>query len=168
MSLSDGATLFGFAGVAANLTWPMMRQRRHLLVGQVIACALMLIHFELLGAHTGAIVMLVAGLQAALAIPLGTSTHIKRVYLASLLLTPVVCYLTWQGPASFFSSLALGIVCIANFQMNQVMQRTILITAIFAWMVHNLMVHSIPGLISNILALSVSAYMMRKVHLSHR
>ncbi len=146
----------------------MMQQRRHLLAGQVVACALMLIHFELLSAHTGALVMLVAGVQAALAIPLGTSTHIKRVYLASLLLTPVVCYVTWQGPQSFFSSLALGVVCIANFQLNQVIQRTMLITAIFTWMVHNLMVHSVPGLISNCLALCVSAYMLRKVHLSRR
>ena len=168
MSLSDGATLFGFAGVAANMAWPMMRQRRHLLGGQVLACTLMLIHFELLSAHTGALVMLVAGVQAALAIPLGDSIQIKRIYLASLLLTPVVCYVTWQGPQSIFSSLALGIVCIANFQMNQITQRAMLITAIFAWIAHNLIVHSIPGLISNTLALCISAYMLRKMHLSNR
>jgi hypothetical protein len=168
MSLSNGATLFGVAGIVANLTWPLMRQRRQLLAWQVVACLLMLIHFELLSAHTGALVMLVAGLQAALAIPLGASNRIKHIYLGALLLTPFVCYVTWQGSQSLFSSLALGIVCIANFQLNQVTQRAMLILAIFAWMAHNLLVQSVPALISNVLALGISAYMLHKVYSTSR
>ncbi len=154
------ATIFGYAGVAANLCWPLMRQRSFLLAGQVIACLLMLIHFTLLGAHTGAAIMGVAGVQASLAIPLGLSPKFKYIYLGSLLLTPIVCYFTWQGYQSIYSSLALAIVCVANFQLNQVHQRSILITAIFAWAVHNLMVGSIPGLVSNTLAFIISAYML--------
>ncbi len=156
------ATAFGVAGVAANITWPLMKQRRTLLAWQVLACALMGVHFGLLGARTGALVMLVAGSQAALAIPLGNSPRFKRIYLASLVLTPITCYLTWQGPQSVFSSLALALVCIANFQLNQVRQRALLITAIFAWVAHNIMVASIPGLISNALAFMVSAHMLRQ------
>ena len=168
MSLSDGATLFGVAGIVANLTWPLMRQRRQLLAWQVVACVLMLIHFELLSAHTGALVMLVAGLQAALASPLRTSNRIKHIYLGSLLLTPIVGYVTWQGPQSLFSSLALGIVCIANFQLNQMTQRAMLILAIFAWMAHNVLVQSVPALISNVLALGISTYMLFKVYSASR
>jgi hypothetical protein len=54
------------------------------------------IHFELLSAYTSALVVLVAGLQATLAILLGTSNHIQHIYLCSLLLTPIVCYVAWQ------------------------------------------------------------------------
>jgi hypothetical protein len=154
------ATIFGYAGVAANLCWPLMRQRTYLLAGQVIACMLMLIHFVLLGANTGAAIMGVAGVQASLAIPLGFSPKFKYIYLLSLLLTPVVCFFTWQGYQSIFSSLALAIVCVANFQLNQVHQRAILITAIFAWAVHNFMVGSTPGLVSNTLAFIISTYML--------
>ena len=158
------ASAFGFAGVAANLTWPLMRNRSALLTWQVVACVLMLTHFELIAAHTGALVMFVAGVQAALAIPLGRSTRFKFIYLGSLALTPVACILSWQGPQSAFSSLALAIVCIANFQLNQVHQRALLITAIFAWAVHNVMVGSVPGLVSNALAFCVSLVMLFRVY----
>jgi hypothetical protein len=153
-------TAFGFSGVIANICWPLMRERRHLLAGQVIACALMLTHFALLGAHTGATIMGVAGIQAALAIPLERKPRFKYLYLASLALTPVVCIATWQGPQSAFSSLALAIVCVANFQLNQVRQRALLVTAIVAWFAHNLMVVSVPGIVSNVLAFVVSTRML--------
>jgi hypothetical protein len=67
--IGDWASFFGYAGVAANIGWLVMPRRKYLLGGQVVACVLMFVHFALLSAYTGAIVMLVAGLQAALAIP---------------------------------------------------------------------------------------------------
>lgn len=160
INIETTATIFGYAGVLANLCWPLMKSRQYLLAGQVLACCFMFIHFILLGAYTGAAVMGVAGFQAALAIPLGLNPNFKRIYIASFLLTPLVCFATWQGAQSVFSSLALAIVCVANFQLNQVHQRTLLITAIFAWFAHNIMVGSVPGLISNALAFVVSAYML--------
>lgn len=162
------ATAFGYAGVLANLVWPLMRHRPALLGGQVVACILMGVHFELLAAHTGACIMLVAGIQAALAVPLGLFPRFKFIYLGSLVLTPVVCFLSWQGPPSVFSSLALAIVCIANFQLNALYQRAWLITAIFAWAAHNLMVGSMPGLLSNTLAFCVSALMLFRLYRSPR
>lgn len=162
------ATVFGFSGVAANLVWPLMRNRSTLLSWQAVACVLMLVHFELLAAHTGALIMLVAGVQAALAIPLGRSPQFKFIYCGSLLLTPLVCYWSWQGPQSAFSSLALAIVCVANFQLNQVHQRALLLAGIFAWVGHNIMVGSIPGLVSNTLAFCVSAYMLFHVYRSQK
>lgn len=160
------ASAFGFCGVAANLVWPLMKTRTLLLRGQVVACALMLAHFLLLGANTGAAIMGVAGLQATLAIPLGTAPGFRRIYLASLALTPLVCIATWQGPPSVFSSLALAIVCVANLQLDPLRQRALLIAAIFAWVGHNLMVHSVPGLVSNGLAFGVSAFMLLRLRRS--
>jgi Bacterial inner membrane protein len=160
IDLTDPAMIFGFAGVLANFCWPMMRKRTYLLAGQVIACCFMFAHFALLGAYTGAAIMGVAGFQAALAIPLGKNPKFKLIYLASLLLTPVVCYTTWQGVQSVFSSLALAIVCIANFQLNEVHQRALLITAIFAWFAHNLVIGSVPGIVSNALAFAISSRML--------
>ena len=120
----------------------------------------MLTHFLLLGANTGAAIMGVAGIQAALAIPLERKPRFRYAYLASLVLTPIVCVATWQGPQSAFSSLALAIVCVANFQLNQVRQRALLITAIVAWFAHNAWVDSVPGLTSNVLSFIVSTRML--------
>ncbi len=161
------ASTFGYAGVIANLVWPTFTKRTYMLAGQVIACLLMVIHFALLGANSGAWIMGIAGAQALLAIPLGQNPKFKRIYLASLTLTPIVCLMTWQGPQSVYSSLALAIVCIANYQLNQLYHRLWLIAAIFAWLAHNTCIASTPALISNTLALAISAWMLFKTWRSH-
>ena len=152
------ATVLGIMGVIVNTCWPLIRERRFLLSGQILACIFMGLHFSLLSAYTGAVVMAVAGMQAFLAIPLESHPKFKSVYLASLLLTPLVCWYTWQGYPSIFSSLALVFFCIGNLQVNTKHLRIFLILCIFAWVGHNILVASYPALLSNILALSTSIY----------
>lgn len=150
------STLFGMLGVIANTLWPLIKQRRFLLIGQIIACILMLIHFGLLGAYTGAAIMLVAGLQATLAIPLENHPRFKTIYLLSILFTPLVCWFTWQGYSSVFSSLALVFFCIGNLQINTKYLRIFLILCLLSWVGHNVIISSYPALISNMLALFTS------------
>ena len=157
------ANALGYAGVLTNLIWPTPTQRTHMLAGQVTACMLMLTHFALLNAYSGAWIMGTAGLQALLAIPLGQSPKFKTLYLLSLPLTPVICVLTWQGPQSVFSSLALVLVCMANMQLSPIRQRLWLVTAIFAWITHKLLIASTPALISNALSLGISTWMLIKI-----
>jgi len=152
------STAFGILGVIANTLWPLIKQRKFLLLGQIVACIFMGIHFSLLNAYTGATVMAVAGLQAARAIPLETHPKFKVVYLTSLLLTPLVCWYTWHGFPSVFSSLALILFCVGNLQVNTKYLRLFLILCIFGWVGHNVLVDSYPALVSNFLALSTSIY----------
>ncbi len=168
MTTQDIAAGFGYAGVIANVLWPLMRSRTRLLAGQVVACILMLTHFYLLGATSGSAVMAVAGFQAFLAIPLGRHQRFRYIYVASLILTPAVCLATWLGPQSIFSSIAMAVFSFANFQLNQVRQRALLIVVILAWYVHNFMVWSVPGLVSNTLALLVSVRMFAIVYRASR
>ena len=152
------ATVLGFMGVITNASWPLIRERRFLLSGQIVACIFMGLHFSLINAYTGAVVMAVAGVQALLAIPLESHPKFKSVYLASLLLTPLVCWYTWQGYSSIFSSLALTLFCIGNLQVNARHMRILLILCIFSWVGHNVLVSSYPALLSNSLALLTSIY----------
>lgn len=154
----DIATTFGVLGVFANTLWPLIKPRKLMLMGQVLACALMGIHFSLLGASTGAMVLLVAGIQALLAVPLESHPKFKKVYLLSLLLTPFVCWYSWQGIPSIFSSLALLFFCIGNLQVGTKSMRIFLILCIFGWIGHNLLIGSYPALVSNGLALITSTY----------
>ena len=154
----DIATVFGALGVVTNTLWPLIKQRKFLLLGQILACIFMGTHFILLGAYTGASVMMVAGIQAALAIPLEAHPKFKSVYLVSLIFTPLVCWLTWQGFPTVFSSLALMFFCIGNLQVNTKYLRIFLILCIFGWVGHNWLVSSYPALISNFLALMTSTY----------
>lgn len=154
----DIATNFGILGVFANTIWPLIKNRQLFLMGQFVACALMGIHFALLGATTGAIVVFVAGIQVLLAVPLESHPKFKTVYLLSLLLTPLVCWYSWQGIPSIFSSLALLFFCIGNLQVRAKNMRIFLILCIFGWIGHNLLIGSYPALVSNGLALITSIY----------
>jgi hypothetical protein len=152
------STVFGALGVIANALWPLIKHRRFLLFGQVVACIFMFVHFWLLGAHTGAVVMAAAGLQATLAIPLEAHPRFKSVYFVSLLLTPLVSWFTWHGLPSFFSTCALIFFCMGNLQINTKRLRILLLCCLFCWVGHNLLISSYPALVSNFLALCTSIY----------
>lgn len=156
------STVFGTLGIIANVLWPLIKRRRFLLFGQVVACIFMFSHFLLLGAHTGAAVMAVAGIQAALAIPLETHPKFKSAYLVSLLLTPLVSWFTWHGLPSVFSTFALAFFCIGNLQINTKRLRTLLLCCLFCWVGHNLLISSYPALVSNFLALCTSIYALAR------
>lgn len=152
------ATCFGIAGLIANTVWPLITIRRYLLTGQIIACGLMFTHFYLLGANTGAMVMLVAGSQALLALPLEKYPKFTYVYISSMLITPWLCWYSWSGYPSLLSSAALTIYCVANLHTQVRSIKSYLALCILCWFGHNYMVHSIPGMISNVLALSTLSY----------
>lgn len=154
----DLATVFGILGVIANATWPIIKHRKFLLCGQVIACVFMFAHFWLLGAYTGAAVMATAGVQAGLAIPLETHPKFKSVYFVSLLLTPFVSWLSWHGLSSVFSTFALVFFCIGNLQINTKHLRILLLFCLFCWIGHNLSISSYPALVSNLFAFCTSIY----------
>lgn len=152
------STALGVVGVCANVAWPLIKQRRFLLCGQIIACLFMGVHFWMLGGYTGAAMMAAAGVQAALAIPLEKHPNFKSIYLASLLLTPVVAWLSWHGWPSIFSSLALAFFCVGNLQVNTKRLRILLLCCLLCWVGHNLLIESCPALVSNFLAFCTSAY----------
>ena len=164
----DLSTVFGIFGVVANASWPLIKQRNLLLSGQVLACIFMFAHFWLLGAHTGATVMAVAGIQAALAIPLEAHPKYKSVYLASLLLTPLVALLSWHGLPSIFSTLALVFFCIGNLQINTKRLRIFLLFCLFCWVGHNLLISSHPALVSNFIAFSTSVYGLLREYMPNK
>jgi hypothetical protein len=118
----------------------------------------MFAHFWLLGAYTGAAVMAAAGIQAALAIPLESHPKFKSIYLASLLLTPFVAWLSWHGLPSVFSTLALVFFCYGNLQINIKRLRILLLCCLFCWVGHNLLIESYLALASNFIALCTSVY----------
>lgn len=152
------STVFGISGVVANASWPLIKHRKFILCGQVLACILMFTHFWLLGAYTGAAVMAAAGAQAVLAIPLESHPNFKSVYLASILLTPLVAWLSWHGLPSIFSTLALVFFCIGNLQINTKRLRILLLFCLFSWVGHNLLILSYPALASNFIAFCTSIY----------
>jgi len=164
----EPSTILGTLGLVTNATWPLFKIRRHILIGQIFACIFMMLHFVLLGAETGAVIMLVAGLQATLAIPLEKNNKFKDIYIFSMLLVPLISWYTWHGLASVFSSAALLLFCFGNLQSKLVNMRVLLLLCIVAWVGHNILMGSIPGLLSNFLAMSTSLYALYNLQASNK
>jgi len=164
----ETSTILGVFGLATNAMWPLCKVRKHILLGQILACSFMMLHFVLLNAETGAAIMLVAGIQAALAIPLEKNAKFKNIYIISMLLVPLISWYTWHGFPSIFSSTALLLFCLGNLQTNLINMRVLLLLCIVAWVGHNALIGSIPGLMSNFIALSTSLYALYNLQASNK
>ena len=103
------ANLLGACGILGNFAWPLFRRRESMLAAQATACAFFTAHFLLIGANTGAVMTTFAGVQAILAIPLGTRPGFRAVYLLTLPITAAGLALTWHGLPSLFAALGLAL-----------------------------------------------------------
>ncbi|MFA7332051.1 MAG: YgjV family protein [Candidatus Delongbacteria bacterium] len=159
MNLADTppiAMLLGLTGVALNLLWPLLRGRRKMLVLQALSGLCFLLHYALIEAWTGSLMNGLATLQALAAIPLGTRPGFRVAYLLTLPAIALGLALTWMGWPSVFASLGMAGISLGRYQTRVLPFRLILLLTIPFWTGHNLLVGSLPGLLSDALV-SVSS-----------
>lgn len=145
------ALLLGLTGVALNLAWPLLRGRRLMLWVQAVSGLCFLLHYALIGALTGSLMNGLALLQALAAIPLGTRPGFRVAYLLTLPAIALGLALTWNGWPSVFASLGMAGISLGRYQTRILPFRVILLLTIPFWTGHNLLVHSLPGLLSDAL-----------------
>lgn len=154
------ANLLGAGGILANFAWPLFRRRESMLAAQATGCAFFTAHFLLIGAMTGAVMTTFAGLQALLAIPLGTRPGFRVVYLLTLPLTAAALVVTWHGLPSLFSAIGLTLTSLGRYQVIVTRFRTLILASIPAWTVHNFLVGSVPGLLSDAFTLASGGWVL--------
>jgi Bacterial inner membrane protein len=152
------ASIIGYLGVATNTVWPFFRTRAVMLSLQALGAFLFAVHFGLLGANTAMLLMVAAGLQALVAIPLEDRPGFRRIYLATLPVIAVLMMLSWQGLASLFAALGMATISLGRYQVNLIHFRILLVGCVPFWTVHNVMVWSVPGLISDALTISTGLW----------
>ena len=135
-----------------------------MLAAQATACAFFTAHFLLIGATTGAVMTTLAGLQATLAIPLGTRPGFRVVYLMTLPFTAVAVVLTWHGLPSVFAAVGLTLTSLGRYQLGVLRFRALILTSIPAWSLHNVLVGSVPGLCSDALTLCSGGWMLLRTY----
>lgn len=99
--------------------------------------------------------------QAILAIPLGSRPVFRIAYLGTLPLIAIALGLTWSGAPSAFAAAGFALITLGRYQISPIRFRGFLLLAIPCWMLHNVSVHSVPGLIADSFALATSAWMLR-------
>lgn len=145
------ALSLGLSGVALNVLWPQMKSRGGMLVVQAISGLCFLSHYALIGALTGSLMNLLATLQALAAIPLGTRPGFRVIYLLTLPAIALGLALSWTGLPSVMAALGMAGISLGRYQLRVLRFRTILMVTIPFWVAHNLLVGSLPGLMSDTL-----------------
>lgn len=152
--------VLGLTGVAFNIGWPFFRGRSAMLWAQAAGCFAFALHFLLLGADTGSLMSMLAGVQAVLAIPLGRDPRFRVSYLAMLPVIAVAMALTWMGTPSAFAAVAMAVTSVGRYQTGEVRFRMLMLACVPFWSGHNILVGSIPGLLSDALSFSAGAWML--------
>jgi hypothetical protein len=150
------ATLLGLGGVALNCVWPLLQGRRAMLAVQALSGSCFVAHYALLGAPTGSLMNALAVLQAVVAIPLGARPGFRRLYLLTLPLVALGLALSWRGWPSLCAALAMATTSVGRYQTRVLPFRWILLASIPFWVAHNLLVGSLPGLLSDLLVSTAS------------
>ena len=158
------ALLLGLAGVLLNILWPLRRGRRVMLLLQAASGLCFFSHYAMIGARTGSLMNGMAALQALAAIPLGTRPGFRTVYLLTLPAIAAGLALTWMGWPSVFAALGMAGISVGRYQTRVRPFRIILLAAIPFWVGHNLLVGSLPGLLSDSLV-SISSIVGLRRHL---
>ena len=154
------ATAFGFAGAILAIAWPLFRGRTAMLLVQCGVHVAFIVHFYMLGAHTGSLMNVLALAQAAAAIPLARRPAFRLIYLTMLPFVAAGVILTWQGLPSVFSGFGMAFTSVARYQIRTMPFRLLLLVAGACWFGHNIVIGSVPGLTADVLSFGTALAML--------
>jgi hypothetical protein len=156
------AQLIGFVGIVLGTVWPLFESRTRILAAQTLTFFVFVVHFQLLGAHTGVWLNVISGLQAAAAIPLGRHPLFRYIYIATLPAVAAGVALTWSGLPSAFAGLGVLFTSISRYQQDVVKLRIFSNLGLLAWLGHNVLVYSIPGSLTDFGGFAANLFMLRR------
>lgn len=160
------AEALGTAAFSLGFVWPVIRNRRLLLLVQATASLLWAAHYAALGAgaYTGAVMCLLCVVQAL------TASH-KQARWAQVgfwLTIPVMIAFvaaTWAGPQSAGAAFGLLVSALGRWETHPIRMRLLFMLAIAGWSSHNLIVGSLFALAADtqtLLSNSVGIYRERR------
>lgn len=156
------ATMIGFAGTVGGMLWPLAPRRVGMLWGQAVAGACFTVHYALIGAATGSVINLLSTLQCLAAIPLERRPGFRRLYLVTLPVLAVAVALTWQGLPSALAAVAMALMSLGRYQVDERRFRIACLAALICWFGHNWLVGSLPGMMSDTVGFANSLFMLRR------
>ncbi|HZH25690.1 MAG TPA: YgjV family protein [Azospirillaceae bacterium] len=166
---APAANILGLLGAVLGATWPLYRSRNGMLLAQVAVAAAFTGHYVLIGgAMTAALMNILAGLQALAAIPLGTRPGFRRVYLLTLPLIAAGTVYTWNGWPSVFAAVAMTLLSIGRYQTDTMRFRVLVGLTLPFWFGNNVLVGSVPGMLSDMFGTLFNAMNLLRDHRARR
>lgn len=149
---------FGAVGFALLVAWPLLRGRRGILAGQAASAAAYGIHYALIGAMTGAVMLLLSVTQALAAWNEERSKTQGLVYAATIPALVVLTWMTWKGPISICAAAGLVMSSLGRWQRSPLMLRLMFLGSGVAWIAHDMLAGSAPALLGDLLATGALVY----------
>lgn len=160
------AEALGTAAFSLGFVWPVVRNRRVLLLVQATASLLWAAHYASLGAgaYTGAVMCLLCVLQALTA----SQKQARWAQVIFWLTIPVMVAFvaaTWAGPQSAGAAFGLLVSALGRWETHPIRMRLLFMLAIAGWSSHNLLVGSFFALAADtqtLLSNSIGIYRERR------
>lgn len=156
------ATVFGSAGLATQLIWPLFRNRRTILGMQFGAVCAYAASYALLGQATAAATCLTGALQTALVLAVGNRPWMPKVGLAFLPVVLALGALTYAGPPTLFAVAASCLTMIGRLQRDALAMRTIQLSATPFGALHDLFAAAWPALAGTFVTFAVGFAALRR------
>ena len=154
------AAMAGLAGMVCLAAWPLFRNRSSMLatyIGNNFAFA---IHYGLLHHWTAVLMNGLMGVQTVAAIWLERWPWLRWPYFALMPALGAASLATWHGLPSVMAAAATALSTLGRMQRNDIVLRTLLLASTPCWTAHDLMVGSLPGLVADLLSMTIGATML--------
>ncbi|MGN1345941.1 MAG: YgjV family protein [Eubacteriales bacterium] len=149
------AQIAGILGTTVIVFSFIARKRRAILLYKFIADLLWMVHYLLIGAYSGAALNVLALGRETVFYNKDKKWASSRFWLyLILILTVGSCVLTWEGALSLLPM--LGSICaVISFWCTKPLHiRLLAIPAQGLWLIYGILHHSLPGIASNLIALT--------------
>ena len=148
------AQAIGFVGLGMNVLTFQLKDRARLLLFSMTVSVLMSIHFFLLGAYTAAALFVMSIFRAVLFRKFTTKDRPLWPPILIIILFLCAGILTWHGIISILPLISTFFVTIGLWQLDTQRTRQFVVVGPLLWIVHNIAVGSIAGVINECISLT--------------
>ncbi len=141
-----GIFVFGFAGFACQMLWPLFTRRRTMLGVQMGIGAGYGAQYALLDAWSAAGIAFLGATQTAIALVVGEHAWLRYLGVVFLPLAAALCYFSWDGMESLFALIACSLVMLGRLQSDTLHMRALMLAASPFGIGHDIAAGAIPAL----------------------
>lgn len=156
------APVFGFAGLTAQMIWPLLRNREGMLSVQLGASCSYATCYALMGKETATAICLTGALQTAIALLAGERPWLSRLGYAFLPAVLAIGVATWSGLPTILAVTACCLVMIGRMQLDTLRMRGVQLTASPFGAAHDVAVGAWPCLAGAILSFTLAVTAFRR------
>lgn len=156
------ATLFGTAGLAAQLVWPLFRSRETMLTVQLGASCCYAASYFLMGQQTGTAVCLTGAIQTTVALLAGDRPWLGKMGYVFLPIALAIGMLTFSGLPTILAVTACCLIMIGRLQSDTLRMRRIQLCAAPLGATHDILIGAWPCLAGALAAFSIAFTALRR------